>query len=98
MSSDRDDLRKRLGGLENRLSASDGLDRSGGKKPHLSEGRVRHLAQHLRALGRLNVYILAREWNCSPEEVVRWLTALHSAGRLERTDERPYFRVVSRGG
>lgn len=59
------------------------------------EARVRYLAEHLSSFGRLNVYILATDWGLSVTDVVHWLTALHHEGLLERTDESPYFRVIS---
>jgi hypothetical protein len=59
------------------------------------EARVRHLAEHLNSLGRLNIYILASEWGLSLIDVVHWLTALHHEGLFERVDASPYFRVTS---
>src|SRR5690606_26949607 len=81
MTSDRDDLRNLFRGFE-RPSATPPSRSYTSDSPEGSEDRIQHLVWHLRTLGRLNIYILAREWDCTPGEVIRWLTALHHAGRL----------------
>jgi hypothetical protein len=60
-----------------------------------SPERIQHVADHIASIGRLNIHVLATEWDVSPTQVVNWLTAMHRQGNLERLEHAPYFHILA---